>query len=60
MLNIEAESSRRSEIEVTQKADEANSAIERMRQTHYALVEEIGHQNTTVTAERDAALKELK
>lgn len=31
----------------------------RMRQTHVALVEEMGHQNTTIMTERDATLKEL-
>lgn len=59
VLNDEAGSSRKSEKEATQKADEANLVMERMRQTHFALVEEMGYRNTTVAAERDATLKEL-
>lgn len=59
MLNNEAESSRKSEIEATKKADEANQSMKRMRQTHFALVGEMGHRNTSGTTKRDAALKEL-
>ena len=59
VLTAEAESSWKSEIEASKKADEANVAMERLRQTHVALVEEMGHRNTTVTTERDAAVKEL-
>ena len=33
--------------------------MDRMKREHYATVEDMGHRNTLVTAERDAALKEL-
>ena len=59
VLNTEAESSRKSEIEATKKADEAQAIMDRMKREHYATVEDMGHRNTLVTAERDAALKEL-
>lgn len=59
MLNDETESSQRSEIDATKKAYETTQSMERMRQTHFALVEEMRHWNTTVLAETDTALKEL-
>ena len=59
VLHDESESFRRSEIEANKKSNEANQSMERMRQTHFALVEEMGHRNTTVMSEMDAALKEL-
>lgn len=34
--------------------------MEKMRQTHLALFEEMGHWNTTIMAERDVVLKEIK
>jgi ArsR family metal-binding transcriptional regulator len=46
-------------MEALKKAEEANSALQRMRQSHYVLVEEMGHWNTTITTERDEAFKEL-
>ena len=59
VLNTEAETSQKSVIEATKKVVEVNVAMERLKQTHVALVEEMGHRNTTVTAERDASLREL-
>ena len=59
VLNTEAESSRKSEMEAIKKADEAQLTMDRMKREHYATVEDMGHRNTLVTAERDAALKEL-
>ena len=59
VLNTEAESSRKSEMEALTKVDEAQAAMDRMKKEHYVTVEDMGHRNTIVTTERDAALKEL-
>lgn len=59
VLNNEAESSRKSKIAALKKADDTHSAMDRMKRKHYVTVEDMSHKNTIVTAERDAALREL-
>ena len=59
MLTRENDTLRNSETEALKKVDEANKELERMRQEHLKLVDDMGHRNAIVTAEKDKAFQEL-
>ena len=59
VLQSEVETSRKSELDTLKKHEGVVAKLARMQQEHCATVEEMGHRNTTVAAERDLAVKEL-
>lgn len=60
ILQSEAESSRKAEVESLKKVDETLVEMAKMQQAHCTLVEDLGHRYKNVESERDAAVKELE